>query len=311
MAETRIFSDDEDYARGEYIRLMRARCGRFDRVFDRSKRMNDLTEQTYVRQLLGEMVPAEERVPTSRGLEERYVEQLREFQEALDLHSQVVVIGRAGRGKTSLLYWAMLEGLQRLQHDDTAVVPVYLPLKDFYKGGSLSDLKEYLDAQLADVRVSHWLWSHIQKGHVWLLLDALDEVPRETRLAFLNARGLLAELVRTLTAPQARLVLTCRDSVYAEVRERLSECKRAGAKDGFIKLELKPFKRDQILAYAQHFFGGDTGRVQAFLHDIEDPRGRSSTDERASRYTHLAEEPLYLHMLCWLWAGMGEETATR
>lgn len=49
----------------------------------------------------------------------------------------------------------------------------------------------------------------------------------------------------------------------------------------------------------------DERKAQAFLKDIEDPRGRSSEGERSSRYTHLAEEPLYLHMLCWLWAGTG------
>lgn len=300
---TYLFPGEEQYARGEYVLLMRERCGRFERTF-RDSPMNELTESSYVRQSLGEMV--EEKIQTPRGLEEREVEHQREFRETLRLHRKVVVIGRAGRGKTSLLYWAVLTFLDMLEHDETAVVPIYVPLKELQKVGSLKDLKEHLEAQVADERVSRWLWGHVEKGNVLLLLDALDEVPYDKRLEFLNARSILADLVRTLATPQARLVLTCRDSVYGELSKTLSELKRPGEKEGFVKMELKRFTRGDIIAYAEQFFGNKQ-RAQAFLKDIEDPRGRSSEGERSSHYTHLAEEPLYLHMLCWLWAGMGEK----
>jgi hypothetical protein len=292
-----LFPDEEQFARGEYIRHMRQRCGRFERTF-RDSPMNELTDATYQQQTLGEWV--KEQVFTPQGLQEREVEHQREFRKALELHRKVVVIGRAGRGKTSLLYWAVLASLAALEHDKTAVVPVYVPLKDLQEAGNL---QAYLRGQFSDERILNWLWGHVQKGNVLLLLDALDEVPREARMKLLNARSILADLVRTVTAPQAHLVLTCRDSVYTELSERLSELKQAGEREGFVKLELKRFGREQIIAYARQFFR-DEQRAQAFLKDIEDPRKQSSEDKRSSRYTHLAEEPLYLHMLCWLWAGL-------
>jgi len=290
-----IWPEEEEYARNEYIRMMRERCGRFERVFKDSP-MNELTEQSYVRQSLGEIV--KEKVQTPKGLKEREVEHQRAFREALKLHRKVVVIGRAGRGKTSLLYWAVLTYLDNLEKDETAVVPIFIPLKDLPQMESLENLKEHLDAKVTDERVSKWLWGHVEKGNILLTLDALDEMPRDQRLPFLNDRSILATLVRTLTAPQSRIVLTCRDSVYSELAERLTERKRPGEKEGFVKMELKRFIREQIETYAKQYFQDDQ-KAPAFLKDIIDPRGGASS----SRYTHLAEEPLYLHMLCWLYAG--------
>jgi predicted NACHT family NTPase len=310
---------DEEYARGQYIRLMQERCGRFERSF-RDSPMNDLTNDTYVGQKLAEMV--KEKVQGHRGLEDREVEHQREFLEALRLHPKVVVIGRAGRGKTSLLYWAVLTWLAALAQDETAPVPIFVPLKDLDKMDNRHDLRTYLEGRLADTRVTRWLWNCFEKGNVLLLLDALDEVQRDKRLEFLNDRGILADLVRAMEAPDAKIVLTCRDSVYGDVRERLSERKRRGEPEGFVKMELKKFNRDQIAAYAKQFFLAEakgqpdaqaqaTERTGAFLRDIEDPRGRPAEGGRSSRYTHLAEEPLYLHMLCWLWAGKNDEVPAK
>jgi predicted NACHT family NTPase len=266
--------------------------------------MNALTEKNYIEQSLGEMV--REKVQLQDEEKERVVEYLLQYREALKLHRRLVVIGRAGRGKTSLLYSSVLTSLEKLERDETAVVPIFTPLKELQRMSNLRDLKGYLDGAVADDVVSRWLWDCVEKGNVNILLDGLDEVSREKRLEFLNSRGILAELVRMLAAPQSRIVLTCRDSVYGELSERLSEIKRAGENEGFIKMELQRFKPEQIIAYALQFFRDEVA-AQAFLKDIEDPRGKLSKGTQSSRYTHLAEEPLYLHMLCWLWTGMGDQ----
>lgn len=309
MKDTILFPDNEQYARGEYIHKMRERCGRFDRRFQGST-MNDLTDATYMRQPLAEMV--KEKVQTPQGLEEREREQLREFRQALRLHRKVVSIGRAGRGKSALLYRAVLDYLSVLENDETAAVPIYVRLKDLRSVANLTDFRKYLKDEFSDETVSKWLWDHFERGNVLLLLDALDEVPREVskeersqwaykgRLDFLNASGIVNKFVLALKAPQSRIVLTCRDSVYREreVSELLLEMKGPNDKEGFLKMELKPFRRDDIVTYASRFFQDDGQTTRAFLKDIE-VRKVSFKD----RYTHLAEEPLFLHMMCWLWAG--------
>ena len=149
---------------------------------------------------------------------------------------------------------------------------------------------------ISDVQVLDWISLRIRRGNVLVLLDGLDEVPHEKRLHLASDRGLLADIVRRFDNEDARLVLTCRDSVYGELSGHLSELRLASESEGFVSLELKPFTRERITEYAHRFFGDEvTGDL--FLKDIVDPRGG------AARYTHLAEEPLYLHMLCWLWAG--------
>lgn len=303
VKEAVLFPDEEQYARGQYIQHMRKRCGRFGRTFGGSQ-MNDLTESTYVRQKLGELV--KEKVQTKQGREEeREVEHQREFREALD-HRKVVTIGRAGRGKTSLLYWAVQTSLSELENDKSAVVPVYVPLKEMQKAKSL---EVYIQAELHDERIVNWLSGHIQKGNVLLLLDGLDEVPRDERRQMISDCGIFTSLVRKLTASQARVVLTCRDSVYTELAGRLSEIKVRDEEEGFVKMELKRFNREQILTYAQRYFREDQ-KVKAFLMDIQDPRGQSGEGLGPSRLTYLAEEPLYLHMLCWLWEGKRSEVHT-
>lgn len=318
--------DDDNFARAKYIKLMRSRCGRYERSFKDSP-MNDLNADTYVQQKLGEWVEKVDKEEGDRSPEKpgegvprpqrppRKVleEQQREFHEAVKNHRQVVVIGRAGRGKTSLLYWAVQSGLNELEDDETARVPIYVPLKEvdrldkkLSKPVTLVDCLQSMLGDEADQRVLAWIQKQVTRGNTLLLLDALDEVPRNSRSQFLSTRGKIAGFVRSLESPQSRIVLTCRDAVYSELQSDLAALQLPGrGKDnqqGFAKMELKRFTQDQIVSYAERYFGNET--AESFLKDIEDPRGGSS------RYTHLAEEPLYLHMLCWLWAGSDDAEAS-
>ncbi|MCX6376393.1 MAG: NACHT domain-containing protein, partial [Armatimonadetes bacterium] len=232
--------------------------------------MNDLSDATYVRQDLAEMVRRQEQTP--QGIEEVEEEVLRQFKDALEAHHQVVVVGRAGRGKTSLLYWAVQRQLDVLTDDPTALVPLYIPFAELPVGGR-RNLEDYCRGAIAggDPRIGQWLWNHVNKGNVLLLIDALDEVPGRERLARLNDSSLFAEIVRELLAPDARIVLTCRDSAYPELRDRLLELRRPGTREGFVKMELKPFTMEQIADYARKFFGDGT-EAEEFLKAIQDPR---------------------------------------
>jgi len=305
MTSTRLLPPDELYARTEYVKRMRGRCGRFVRTFGKSP-MNDLSESTYVRQDLSEIVRRQEQTP--QGIQEVEEEVLRQFKDALEAHHQLVVVGRAGRGKTSLLYWAVQRQLDVLEKDQTTLVPVYVPFNELPVGGR-PDLEAHCRGAIAggDQRIGQWLWNHVNKGNVLLLIDALDEVPARERPARLNDSSLFAEIVREMLAPDARIVLTCRDSAYPELRDRLLELRRPGAREGFAKMELKPFTRDQIADYARKFFG-DGAEADEFLKAIQDPRAPSPAGGGTARYTHLAEEPLYLHVLCWLYSS--EEAAS-
>jgi HEAT repeat protein len=311
--DIRSISDEDNDPRSKYIALMRLRCGRYERSFQGSP-MNEVTASTHVIQWLGERTTADrtgaQEVRQRKKHDDIRLEERHTFRDILKRRGKIVVIGRAGRGKTSLLYWAALRALDALEVSPEARVPIYVPLKELAQTRSVEDFRVYLTHKIAAPTVSEWLWNHVSTGNVLLLLDGLDEVPRvgvsgyANRLELLSNQGIVAELVRMLEPARAQVVLTCRDSAYAEhpIVERLSEMKRRGGQEGFAKWELKAFDASQVAAYACSFFQHNEASLELFLKSIE-LRATCPVDAQSpSRYVHLAQEPLYLHMLCWLWA---------
>ena len=193
--------ESEQSVRGEYIRQMRERCG--------------WGKDSYV---------------TEQAQRETCVDLLK----TLDLHRKVVVIEQSQRASNVLLRGVMLTYLEKLEKHKTEVVPVCASLRELHEAGNLS---VYLQEQFAD-EVFAWMSDHIRLSNIILLLDGLDLVPPEERLALLNDRGTLARLNRTLTAPQARIVLFCLHTLYEGVAERLSEVRQPGEREGFVKFGL-------------------------------------------------------------------------
>lgn len=84
---------------------------------------------------------------------------------------------------------------------------------------------------------------------------------------------------------------------------------RPGDAAGFVRGP-KLLKWREVVAYARRFFD-DEIRAREFMRFIEAPVGPLSNSNRSARYVHLAHDPLYLHMLCWLHAGRSEIEAPR
>jgi hypothetical protein len=148
LKEPRRFPPNDAIAsKSTYIAMILDRCGRFEHTF-RGSPMNDLKETTYIHKQLRETVTGQ--VRAAGGIELRHTHYDREFLDALNLHRKLVVVAPAGRGKTSLLYWAALTFARRLEHDPDAVVPIYIPLRSLM-GGSVTDFKIYLEKRWADM----------------------------------------------------------------------------------------------------------------------------------------------------------------
>jgi GTPase SAR1 family protein len=291
---------DYPNARAEYVRVMRNRCFNFERFF-RGSPMNRLTKQSFIPQVLGEEIKAlDELTPTQTVTKEV----IRDLEEALELHRRIAVVGPAGRGKTSLLYWVVQTRLAALQDGGAFRIPLYLALRELNRFGG--DLESFLQHEFSD-DVREWIHHKLRSGRVVLLLDGLDEVPRNNRQEFASVGGAISGLVRTLRTTEAQIVLTCREPIYNELDEQLAELKYSGDAEGFVKMELKQFDRSQIARYVRQFFR-DERESHLFLKSIEEPHERELKDEEEQRYVHLAAEPLYLHMLCWLSAGIGVDS---
>jgi NACHT domain len=122
---------------------------------------------------------------------------------------RVLLRGGAGAGKTTLLRWLALgvaRGTLRVgQRAD--IVPFFVPLRHF-AAGELPAPEELLRTTakvLAGEMPARWASERFRAGRVLLLVDGLDELPRERRLA---AREWLAQLAEEYA--DARYVVTTR-----------------------------------------------------------------------------------------------------
>ncbi len=142
--DIRSISDEGNDPRSKYIALMRLRCGRYERSFQGSP-MNEVTASTHVIQWLGERTTADrtgaQEVRQRKKHDDIRLEERHTFHDILKRRGKIVVIGRAGRGKTSLLYWAALRALDALEVSPEARVPIYVPLKELAQTRSVEDFR--------------------------------------------------------------------------------------------------------------------------------------------------------------------------
>ncbi len=133
---------------------------------------------------------------------------------AFDDTRRVLLRGTAGAGKTTFLRWLALTAARGLlAGDQGAVVPFYLPLRQFADGPLPTP--ERLVAVSADVlaeeKPDRWVVSRFREGRVLLLVDGIDELGSERRG---EAKSWLERLVTAY--PGARYVVTTRPSAVAE-----------------------------------------------------------------------------------------------
>ncbi len=182
----------------------------------------------------------------------------------------LLILGEPGSGKTTTLLELTRDLLARAEQDDdfNDPIPVVFNLASWTERDSLVD---WLTAELAakyhvPQRIGRpWLLGH----RVLPLLDGLDEVRGDDRLACIRAINRYAE-----TVGFAGLVASCRLAEYTELGERL----RLNA-----AIMLQPLSTDQIEAYLTRV-GAEAQALRAQLHI--DPA-----------LLKLAESPLTLNLL--------------
>lgn len=159
--------------------------------------------------------------------------------EVLPTHNKFVILGKPGAGKTTLLQYLATQCV----HGDIypEQIPVFISLRTF-----ATEAKANSDFNLLNQIVKQWdaiglapaqITSLLQSGKVLVLLDGLDEVPRQDSGELSYQIQKFAE-----TYPQASILITC----------------RLAAQDyqfrGFTYVELADFDTTQIAAVARKWF---------------------------------------------------------
>jgi NACHT N-terminal Helical domain 1/NACHT domain len=139
------------------------------------------------------------------------------IEDRLASSSRVLLLGRAGSGKTTVLQWlsvtAARSGFTGALGDLNEHFPFFIRLRD-YAGRQLPEPEGFLDGlarQLAAEAPSGWIRRQLKSGRAFVLVDGADELPEKERRA---VPGWLADLADLY--PEVRYVITARPTAVAD-----------------------------------------------------------------------------------------------
>lgn len=225
-------------------------------------------------------------------------------EHALAGKRRVVLVGGAGTGKTTLLQWLASAAARRALPPELAElndrVPVLLQLRAFLKRKELPGPEEFLEA-MASPLAGHpdaqgWMTRQLAAGRVLLMVDGLDEIPREFR----DRTGRwLGDLIDAYG--DNCYILSTRPSTV-----------RAGWLDqrDFVELETQPMSTDEVTGLIERWFASvDVGMRRPSLEWIEHARQRALASVRENPdIARLATSPLLCTLLCALIMDAGSAT---
>lgn len=183
-----------------------------------------------------------------------------------------IVLGDPGSGKTTLLEKLAFDLAQDALDDSSKALPVIVRLRDFTSSLNVIDyLREQMQAPI--VELSPLLLDYLENNRLWLLFDALDEVPTHNYVHVIDTFSRFLVLYPNIT-----IVLSCRTNVY----------------DGelnLLKIQVQPLNEKQ---------------QRQFLSNYLPEKSQLLTQELGTaNYYDLAINPYFLRMLVVVYKGEG------
>jgi hypothetical protein len=220
---------------------------------------------------------------------------------------RLVVRGEAGSGKTTLLRWVAVRSASRDFPSHLAswntTVPFFIRLRECVRDGfpSPEELPRMVAPMLAGGMPHRWVHEQLESGRALLLVDGVDELPKEQREP---ARRRLAELVAAY--PLARYVVSSRPSALkADEWPEWQEWVRGA---GFMEVALQPMGPAQTESFIDHW--------HAAVRELIDPAEVPEFERRPANLKRLlrlrpalrklATSPLLCAMICALHRERGD-----
>ncbi|MER5782236.1 NACHT domain-containing protein [Streptomyces mobaraensis] len=218
----------------------------------------------------------------------------RRVEDLLALHPRAILRGEAGAGKTTLVWWlashAVCQTLPRKLAALNGLVPFVVPMRRLAALGITSPSP----AQLPGIAIQEdgmpdgWAGRMLDANRVLLLVDGLDELPREHRAP---ARQWLDEFLRRY--PLTRCLVT--------VRPRAVEDGWLEWQD-FQELRMLPMSDGDIQEFVRAWHNaarlGKHGAERTRLDELE--RNLASEFQRNKTLSDLARTPLLCAVICAL-----------
>jgi NACHT domain/Leucine Rich repeats (2 copies) len=219
--------------------------------------------------------------------------------QLLALSRRVVLCGEAGSGKSTFVQWLSVRAAKRdFQPYLNNTVPFFLRLRE--RVGRGFPAPEEFPAMVARTMAgamprSRWVHEQLHLGRALVLVDGIDEIPREQRQGILDQ---FRELVHLY--PLARYVVTSRPAALNV--GRWPEWERWRAEEGFLEATLQPMGESQIERLIDQWH-----RALGELPDIEDTEDLPQLARNLKRLLRqrpalwrLANSPLLCAMICAL-----------
>ena len=235
-----------------------------------------------------------------KGMDDESQRSQVDWEEAKKQHNRIMVLADPGMGKSTLLKMeavltAKVEKQKLLENEttvDKVIFPIFLRLSDLVDEKIEKIFKaELIDAILMlihrDYRgtlpeISHLIKEKLEAGKCLLLLDALDEVPREHR------NRLKEKLNRFTRNYPCQVICTSRIVGYYD----------GACMDRATKVEILPFKQKQIEKYIEIWF---TNAAVYIDNDLVSANGLIRELQNKLQVRGLAQNPLLLSLLCSLY----------
>lgn len=219
-----------------------------------------------------------------------------DYRVALKKYERMIVVGPAGRGKSSWMRRIVLDALETLSTDAGAKLPVYLSLND---KRIENGLRPYMREKL-DNLTWQWFQNYIEKKNTQLLLvlDGLDSFSSGDRSQISMCQNFIKDILQRY--PNAQIVLGCRKGFYDYYKSDLNILLTQESK-AFKCLELCPFNEDQVSLLVEKFVG-DKNLSGVVLDRMQ------KLSKEDSQYASLFREPLYLSLFChWAKENINQE----
>lgn len=196
--------------------------------------------------------------------------------EYVEGNGRIAVLGGPGAGKTTFLKFLALAYSDQQVFSESRLksskIPFFIPLPLIAKNHI--SIFDYLLNPIqikTDTYAKDFLNRVLNNGHAVILLDSLDEVPRDARPEVIES---INEFCRLF--PETKVVVSCRTADYREVLEK------------FYEVEIAKLETSSVEKIIKAWFSTDKFKAETLCRLIK--QDRSIAD--------LTETPLLLSLLC-------------